>query len=72
MLTEYLSALKRNDSLDVDDPDEAAEFFVGMLTHKWYKELLFLAAPTPSDAALQQRAEHVVRRFLEAFHRRTH
>jgi AcrR family transcriptional regulator len=72
MLVDYVAALKRNESLDVDDPDEAAEFFVGMLTHKWYKELLFLAAPTPSDAALQQRAEHVVGRFLEAFHRKTH
>jgi TetR/AcrR family transcriptional repressor of mexJK operon len=72
MLIDYLAALKRNESLDVDDPEEAAEFFVGMLIHKWYKELLFLAAPSPSDAALQQRAEHVVRRFLEAFHRKTH
>jgi AcrR family transcriptional regulator len=72
LLVDYIAALKRNESLDIDDPEEAAEFFVGMLIHKWYKELLFLAAPTPSDAALQQRAEHVVGRFLEAFHRRTH
>jgi TetR/AcrR family transcriptional repressor of mexJK operon len=72
LLVEYLTELKRREALDVDDPDEAAEFFVGMLMHRWYKELLLLAAPTPSDAALQQRADHVVCRFLEAFHRKTH
>jgi TetR/AcrR family transcriptional regulator, mexJK operon transcriptional repressor len=72
LLGEYLIALKDADLLDVDDPEEAAEFFTGMLVHKWYKELLMLGAPTPSNSALQQRADHVVRRFLEAFHRRTH
>lgn len=72
LLVDYLAALKRDDRLAVDDAEEAAEFFVGMLLHRWYKELLLLGAPTPSDAALQQRAEHVVGRFLDAFHRRTH
>jgi AcrR family transcriptional regulator len=72
LLAEYLTALKNADLLEVDDPDEAAEFFIGMLVHKWYKELLMLGAPTPSNSALQERADHVVRRFLEAFQRRTH
>jgi AcrR family transcriptional regulator len=72
LLEVYLDTLKRNEVLDIDDADEAAEFFIGMLMHRWYKELLLLAAPTPSDAALEQRAEHVVGRFVEAFHRRTH
>jgi AcrR family transcriptional regulator len=72
LLETYLDTLKRNEALDIDDADEAAEFFVGMLMHRWYKELLLLAAPTPSDEVLQRRAEHVVGRFLEAFHRRTH
>jgi AcrR family transcriptional regulator len=72
LLADYLAALKNADLLDVDDPDEAAEFFIGMLVHKWYKELLMLGAPTPSNSALQERADHVVRRFLEAFQRRTH
>src|SRR5262245_2819620 len=60
MLVDYLSALKRDDVLAIDDAEEAAEFFIGMLMHRWYKELLLLGAPTPSDDALQQRAEHVV------------
>ncbi|HEX5048936.1 MAG TPA: TetR/AcrR family transcriptional regulator [Gammaproteobacteria bacterium] len=72
LLVEYLTALKNAELLDVDDPDEAAEFFTGMLVHKWYKELLMLGAPTPSNSDLQERAEHVARRFIEAFHRRTH
>jgi AcrR family transcriptional regulator len=72
LLVEYLTALKNADLLAVDDAEEAAEFFAGMLIHKWYKELLMLGAPTPSNSALEQRAEHVARRFLEAFHRRTH
>lgn len=72
LLVSYLAALKDKDLLGIDDAEEACEFFIGMLIHKWYKELLLLGAPTPSNAALQQRAEHVVGRFLEAFHRRTH
>jgi hypothetical protein len=72
LLVAYLEALRRKELLGIDDAEEAGEFFIGMLIHKWYKELLLLGAPTPSNAALQQRAEHVVGRFLEAFHRRTH
>ncbi len=72
LLVEYLEGLKRADVIEVDDADEAAEFFVGMLLHRWYKELLLLNAPTPSDEVLQRRAEHVAGRFLEAFHRKTH
>jgi TetR/AcrR family transcriptional regulator, mexJK operon transcriptional repressor len=72
LLAEYIATLRHNGSLAVDDAEEAAEFFIGMLLHKWYKELLLLGVPTPSDAELWQRAEHVVGRFLDAFHRRTH
>lgn len=72
LLVEYLAALKAKDLLAIDDPEEAAEFFVGMLLHRWYKELLLLRLPTPATGVLEQRAEHVVGRFLEAFHRRTH
>jgi AcrR family transcriptional regulator len=71
-LADYIAALQRNGALAVDDAEEAAEFFIGMLMHKWYKELLLLGVPTPSDAVLWQRAEHVVGCFLDAFHRRTH
>jgi TetR/AcrR family transcriptional repressor of mexJK operon len=71
-LVEYLDALRHRGALSVEDTEEAAEFFIGMLMHRWYKELLLLGAPTPSDAAIQQRAEHVVGRFLDAFHRKAH
>jgi AcrR family transcriptional regulator len=72
LLVDYLQAVGTHGLLDVDDAEEAAEFFVGMLMHRWYKELLLLNAPTPSDEQIQQRSEHVVGRFLGAFHRRTH
>jgi AcrR family transcriptional regulator len=71
-LADYIAELQRNGALAVDDAEEAAEFFIGMLMHKWYKELLLLGLPTPTDEQLWQRAEHVVGRFLDAFHRRTH
>lgn len=71
-LVSYLDALRLSGMLSVEDTEEAGEFFVGMLMHKWYKELLLLGAPTPSEAAIQQRAERVVGRFLDAFHRKTH
>jgi AcrR family transcriptional regulator len=72
LLLDYLQAVAQHGLLDVDDAEEAAEFFVGMLMHRWYKELLLLNAPTPSDEEIQKRSEHVVGRFLGAFHRRTH
>ena len=71
-LVDYLEALRQRGALTVDDTEEAGEFFIGMLMHKWYKELLLLGAPTPSDEAIHQRAEHVVDRFLDAFHRKAH
>jgi AcrR family transcriptional regulator len=72
LLLDYLQAVAQHGLLDVDDAEEAAEFFVGMLMHRWYKELLLLNAPTPTDEEIQKRSEHVVGRFLGAFHRRTH
>lgn len=71
-LVNYLEALHQRGELSVEDPEEAGEFFIGMLMHMWYKELLLLGAPTPSDDAIEQRAERVVRSFLDAFHRKAH
>ncbi len=71
-LVDYLEALRLRGALTFDDTEEAGDFFVGMLMHKWYKELLLLGAPSPSEEAIHQRAERVVGRFLDAFHRRPH
>lgn len=71
LLVEYLDELNRSGRLEIEDTDEAAEFFVGMLLHRWYKELLLLDAPTPSDAEVNRRTERAVALFLRSY-QRTH
>jgi AcrR family transcriptional regulator len=65
VLIEYLKELKAAGRVKFDDPEETADFFVGMLMHKWYKELLLIGVPTPSDGEIVRRAERVVDRLLE-------
>jgi TetR/AcrR family transcriptional regulator, mexJK operon transcriptional repressor len=72
LLATYLEALKHREILAIDDAEEAAEFFVGMLFQRWYKQLLYLNLPVPSEAALRARAERVVARFWGAYRRGPH
>jgi TetR/AcrR family transcriptional regulator of autoinduction and epiphytic fitness len=72
LLATYLEALKNREILAIDDAEEAAEFFVGMLFQRWYKQLLYLSLPLPSDAAIKARAERVVARFWAAYRRGPH
>jgi AcrR family transcriptional regulator len=69
MLVSYLEELNQAGRLKIDDTDEASEFFIGMLLHRWYKELLLLDAPTPSEAEVKFRTERTVQVFLRAYHR---
>jgi AcrR family transcriptional regulator len=71
-LATYLEALKHREILAVDDAEEAAEFFVGMLFQRWHKQLLYVSAPVPSEAALRARAERVVARFWAAYRHGPH
>jgi AcrR family transcriptional regulator len=71
LLVDYLDVLNRAGRLTIDDTDEASEFFIGMLLHRWYKELLLLDAPTPNDVDVKRRTERVVQVFLRAY-QRTH
>jgi TetR/AcrR family transcriptional regulator, mexJK operon transcriptional repressor len=71
-LTTYLEALKHREILAIDDAEEAAEFFIGMLFQRWYKQQLFASLPPPSDALLRDRAERVVARFWAAYRHRSH
>jgi TetR/AcrR family transcriptional repressor of mexJK operon len=71
-LTTYLEALKHREILGVDDADEAAEFLMGMLFQHWYKQLLYVNLPPPSEAVIRARAERVVLRFLAAYRRGPH
>jgi TetR/AcrR family transcriptional regulator, mexJK operon transcriptional repressor len=72
LLATYLEALKHREILAVDDAEEAAEFFVGMLFQRWYKQLLYVSMPVPTEAALRARAERVVARFWAAYRRGPH
>ena len=72
LLATYLEALKHREIFAVDDAEEAAEFFVGMLFQRWYKQLLYVNMPAPSEAALRARAERVVARFWAAYRRGPH
>jgi TetR/AcrR family transcriptional regulator, mexJK operon transcriptional repressor len=72
LLVTYLEALRRNGQLELADVNEAAEFFIGMLKQRWNSQLLFVAAPAPSDTAIREHSERVVIRFLAAFGRHTH
>jgi AcrR family transcriptional regulator len=72
LLATYLEALKHREILAVDDAEEAAEFFVGMLFQRWYKQLWYVAAPVPSEAQIRLRAERVVARFWAAYRHGPH
>ena len=72
LLATYLEALKHREILAIDDADEAAEFFVGMLFQRWLKQSLYVAQPSPSEAALRARAERVVARFWSAYRHGPH
>jgi AcrR family transcriptional regulator len=72
LLATYLEALKHREIFAVDDAEEAAEFFVGMLFQRWHKQQLYVDMPVPSEAALRARAERVVARFWAAYRRGPH
>lgn len=68
ILTEYMTVLKDRNLLAIESPSESAQFLIGMLFFDWYLAQLYLGAQ-PSRQAMQQRAERVVDRFMEAFHK---
>ena len=72
LLATYLEALKHREILAIDDAEEAAEFFVGMLFQRWLKQSLYVQQPPPSDAAVRARAERVVARFWAAYRHGPH
>jgi TetR/AcrR family transcriptional regulator, mexJK operon transcriptional repressor len=72
LLATYLEALKAREILAIDDAEEAAQFFVGMLFQHWLKQSLYVKMPPPSEAALRARAERVVARFWAAYRRGPH
>jgi AcrR family transcriptional regulator len=66
-LVTYLEALRNREILGIDDAEEAAEFFIGMLFQRWLKPLYYFNSAPPSEALLRARAERVVARFWAAY-----
>lgn len=66
-LITYLEALRNREILAIDDAEEAAEFFIGMLFQRWHKQVYFASSPPPSEAQVRARAERVVARFWAAY-----
>lgn len=66
-LATYLEALKHREILAIDDAEEAAQFFVGMLFQRWLKQSMYVKQPVPTEAALRAHAERVVARFWAAY-----
>jgi len=71
-LVTYLEALRNREILAIDDAQEAAEFFIGMLFQRWLKQLLYTSQSPPSEEAMRARAERVVARFWAAYRRTPH
>jgi TetR/AcrR family transcriptional repressor of mexJK operon len=71
-LVTYLEALRNREILAIDDAEEAAEFFIGMLFQRWLKQLLYTTQSAPSEEAMRARAERVVARFWAAYRRTPH
>lgn len=68
-LITYLEALRNREVLAIDNAEEAAEFFIGMLFQRWLKPLYYVRQPPPTEALLRARAERVVARFWAAYRR---
>jgi AcrR family transcriptional regulator len=71
-LVTYLEALRNREILAIDDAEEAAEFFIGMLFQRWLRQMLYMNLPQPSEASMRARAERVVARFWAAYRRGPH
>jgi AcrR family transcriptional regulator len=71
-LVTYFEALRNREVLAIDDAEEAAEFFIGMLFQRWLRPLYYTDAPPPSELAIRTRAERVVARFWAAYRHAPH
>jgi TetR/AcrR family transcriptional regulator, mexJK operon transcriptional repressor len=71
-LITYFEALRNREVLAIDDAQEAAEFFIGMLFQRWLRPLYYTDGPPPTELALRSRAERVVARFWAAYRRGPH
>lgn len=71
-LVTYLEALRNREILAVDDAEEAAAFFVGMLFQHWHRHIYYMDGPPPAELAIRAHAERVVARFWAAYRHGRH
>lgn len=71
-LVTYLEALRNREILAVDNAEEAAALFIGMLFQHWHRHIYFADTPAPSELAIRAHAERVVARFWAAFRHGPH
>jgi len=71
-LITYLEALRNREVLAIDDAEEAAAFFIGMLFQHWHRHIYLMESPAPSELAIRAHAERVVARFWAAYRHGPH
>jgi TetR/AcrR family transcriptional repressor of mexJK operon len=71
-LVTYMEALRNREILGIDNAEEAAEFFIGMLFQRWHRQVFYMNSPPPTEAQMRARAERVVARFWAAYRRGPH
>jgi AcrR family transcriptional regulator len=71
-LVTYMEALRNREILGIDDAEEAAEFFIGMLFQRWHRLVFYMSSPPPTEAQIRACAERVVARFWAAYRRGPH
>lgn len=67
VLDNYFRSLKERKLLNIESPDQAAQFFTGMLMHDWYLTHLYVSQNFPNDTEKQERARNVVIAFLSMY-----
>lgn len=67
MLADYLDWETKKDRLRVDDPERAAELFIGMLSGRVQLRALLRAGESPTSAELDSRVTHCVSSFLRLY-----
>lgn len=72
-LVTYLEALRNREVLAIDNAEEAAEFFIGMMFQHWHRQMYFIdTSLPPSELAIRAHAERTVARFWTAYRHGPH
>jgi TetR/AcrR family transcriptional repressor of mexJK operon len=67
ILAEYLREQTQQNSLNIDDPDEAAYQFAALLMHRWYLVKLQGGADMPTNSEIDQAVKSVIATFMRLY-----